>query len=356
VTDTRAPAASGAGDRSRRILALGLYAVFGTLCASIIAQEGHPEAWLALLALPLALVDRRRGLLIGVAFVLGGAWLRVVAGSLDVLSADQLAVSQAAVDVVLEGGNPYGIGYAESVPPGAPFVYGPLMLLWGLTGTWGEVLASIGTLALVAWTRSWVTLAALATFPLFVLITPVGINDSTPGFFITASLLALRTRPVLGGVLLGLAIGLKPYALAWLPGIIGYGGLRATVAAVATSTLAWLPVLWWGPQSFLRSIDLAREVHADSPGGALNIPALRVLAAPVALAALFVRRWTFAVVSGSAIFLIVLFFDAWASFGYWLAVLPITGIALETAASRWRAERAGTPQVATSVAADTDSR
>ena len=33
---------------------------------------------------------------------------------------------------MLAGGNPYGHGFAESVPPGAPFAYGPLALLWYL--------------------------------------------------------------------------------------------------------------------------------------------------------------------------------------------------------------------------------
>jgi hypothetical protein len=342
------PAGARSTSRGRRrlVVALVLYAAFGTLSASILAQEGHPEAWLALAAIPLALIDRWRGVIIGAGMVLGGAWLRVVAGSLDLLSADQLAVSQAAMGIVVQGGNPYGIGYAESVPPGAPFVYGPLMLVWAMTGVWGEILASVGTLALVAWTRSWVTLAAVATFPIFVIITPVGINDSTPGFFITAAMLALRTRPVLGGILLGVAIGLKPYALAWLPGLIGYGGLRAAFGAVVTSVATWLPVLWWGPQSFLRSAELAREVHAASPGGALGIPILRLLAAPLALAALFVRRWSLAVLMGSAIFVIVLFFDTWASFGYWLAVVPITGIALEAVVAGWRADNTGSGQLA----------
>jgi hypothetical protein len=63
------------------------------------------------------------------------------------------------------------------------------------------------------------------------------------------------------------------------------------------------------------------------------------------LAALFVRRWSLAVLAGSAIFVIVLFFDTWASFGYWLAVVPITGIALESAVKGWRADNAGSSHV-----------
>jgi uncharacterized membrane protein len=52
----------------------------------------------------------------------------------------------------------------------------------------------------------------------------LGVNDSTPGLLITAGLLALRQRPFLGGVLLALAAGLKPYAFAWAPAAIAYGG------------------------------------------------------------------------------------------------------------------------------------
>ena len=45
---------------------------------------------------------------------------------------DVLVVSQAATRELLAGGNPYGHGFSESVPPGAPFAYGPLALLWYL--------------------------------------------------------------------------------------------------------------------------------------------------------------------------------------------------------------------------------
>ena len=326
-------------DDGRRVVAVALYSILAIVCAVLIAQEGHPEAWLALIAAPLAFIKRFGGLAIGVALVLGGAWLRFLVGSLGDVAADQLVVTQAAIEIVLQGGNPYGVGYPESVPPGSPFVYGPLMLVWGWTGPWGEALASVATLGLVALTRSWVTLAVLAAFPLFVIITTVGINDSTPGFFITAALLALRTRPLLGGVLLAVAVGLKPYALAWVPGVVAYGGVRAAIGAGVVSAVAWAPLLAWGPTSFMRSTDLAREVHAESPGGALGLPALRILAAPVVLVALLVRRWTVAALSGSAIFIIVLFFDTWASFGYWLAVLPITGIAVEALFTQRWAER-----------------
>ena len=322
-------------------MALGTYAIFGAVSSDLAAKEGHPEAWLALLALPVAALLRFRPVGMAIALVLGGAWLRIVFGSFVELGADQIPVVQSAIDVVLAGGNPYGIGYATSDPPGAPFVYGPLMLLWGWTGIWGEALASVATLALVGLARSWVTLAVMSTFPLFVLITTIGINDSTPGLLITAAMLALRWKPVVAGVLLAVATALKPYALAWLPGLIGVGGVSAGIGALTMSALAWSPLVVWGPGSLLRSVELARQVHAGSAAGGLNMPALRLVAVPLAVAGLVSRNWSLAVLSGSAIFVTVLFFDAWASFGYWLAVLPVTGIALERpSAARWRRWRA----------------
>ena len=321
------------------VLAAACYGIFAILTAQLAATDGHPEAWLAVAVIPVVLFVRSP-LVVALALVAGGAWLRLVIGSFTEPIADQLWVSQAAAEQVLAGGNPYGVGYDVTSPPGAPFVYGPLMLLWGLAGTWGEAIASVATLALVAATRSWVTLALLAAFPLFVIITTIGINDSAPGFFITAAVLALRAWPLGAGVLLAAAVALKPYALAWLPGLVAYGGVRAAAAFVAASAVAWLPVLLWGPLGFLRSVDLAREAQGRFTGGGLGVPALRVLAVPLALLPFVIRRWSVAALSGSAIFAIVLFLDTWASFGYWLAVLPITGIALEGVVVRWRAQRA----------------
>jgi hypothetical protein len=166
-----------------------------------------------------------------------------------------------------------------------------------------------------------------------------GLNDVTPGFFITAGVLALKYRPWLGAVLIAVAAGFKPYAAAWFPGVIGVGGLAGLGALIVTSLLLWLPpALLWGPASIVRSLELAREVHAVS-ANALNIPILRLLALPIAIAALFLKQWWMAAVTGLAIFLIVLFFDFWASLGYLVAVAPITGILLEMGSRHLRQRR-----------------
>jgi hypothetical protein len=58
------------------------------------------------------------------------------------------------------------------------------------------------------------------------------------------------------------------------------------------------------------------------------------------------------VTSGVAIFLIVLYFDHWASLGYLLAVAPIVGICIELAARTLTAGRGGhAPMSATVTAA-----
>ena len=53
---------------------------------------------------------------------------------------------------------------------------------------------------------------------------------------------------------------------------------------------------------------------------------------PLAAAGLLVRRWDHMVLLGSIVFCAYLFLDRWASLGYWLAVLPVAGVALE---ERW---------------------
>ena len=50
------------------------------------------------------------------------------------VGSDVLDVTAAAIDRVLAGLNPYGVGYEQSRPPGSPFPYGPLALLWYVAG------------------------------------------------------------------------------------------------------------------------------------------------------------------------------------------------------------------------------
>ena len=101
--------------------------------------------------------------------------------------------------------------------------------------------------------------------------------------------------------------------------------------------MGWLPVLAWGPASFLHSIELARATH-PSPDNTLNMPALRILAVPLAIVSLLVRSWTMAVLMGSLIFVTMLFLDYWASLGYWMVVGPLVGLIGDRALRRFGIE------------------
>ena len=76
-------------------------------------------------------------------------------------------VTQAAIRTMLDGSNPYGVGIRQSIPPGAPFAYGPLALLWylpSLAAPGGrELLLSDGRRAVLAIRGRPLGLALFAT-------------------------------------------------------------------------------------------------------------------------------------------------------------------------------------------------
>ena len=317
------------------LAALTIYGYLAIQTCVHATSVGHPEGWLALVAVPagLLVIDRPRWG--AVLMCLGGAWLRLTYAGFPETS-DQLIVGNAALELVLAGGNPYGEGFAASMPPGSPFVYGPLALLTAPLRVPGEVLAALGTMLLLGWTRSFITLAIYAAYYVIVQFSATGINDLIPAFLLLAGLLALERHRVAGGVLLAVSVAVKPYGLAWFPAAVGYGGVVTAVALIASSAVLWSPLLAWGVGSFARSAELAARIHDALPTeNALDVPALRVVAIPLAVASLLVRRWSLVVVSGAAIFSTVLFLDHWASFGYVLVVLPLLGIVAE----RWLRER-----------------
>jgi hypothetical protein len=261
-----------------------------------------------------------------------GASLLLRIGFADRCCTDQIIVSQAAWERVLSGEGPYGVGYASTVPPGAPFPYGPLGVIWWVPGPVVEFAAAIGIMALLAWQRAFVTLAVFALWLPSVRPQLIGVNDYSPGLLILLAWLLLRSRPLVGASLLAAAAALKPYAFAWFLPAIGVGGWGVAAVLAGTTALLWSPLLWWGgPAAFLESVRLAAAVH-DVQRDALNLPVLRWLAVPIAVAGLWVRRWEWAVLVGSAVFVIFLFLDYWASRSYWLAVLPVSGMALESLA------------------------
>ncbi|HET9539184.1 MAG TPA: hypothetical protein VFQ46_01145 [Candidatus Limnocylindria bacterium] len=253
-------------------------------------------------------------------------------GFADRCCADQIIVSQSAWERVLSGQGPYGVGYASTIPPGAPFPYGPLAVIWWVPGPVMEFAAALGIMGILAWQRGLATLAVFGLWQASIRPQWVGVNDYSPGLLILIALLLLRSRPLVGAIVLSVAAALKPYAAAWFLPAIGFGGWGVAAVLAGATAVLWSPLLWWGgPAAYLESVRLAAAVHHEQRD-ALNLPLLRWLAVPIAIAGLWVRRWEWAVLVGSAVFAIFLFLDFWASYSYWLAVLPISGLALESLA------------------------
>jgi hypothetical protein len=275
-----------------------------------------------------AVLMRRHPLGMGLCIIGASVALRV-GFMMGFPQADEIIVSQAAWERVLNGGNPYGIGYPGTIPPGAPFPYGPLGLVWWLPGPTVEFVAVVATMLVLVHLRAWLTLAVIAGWHATLTLTFAGINDYSPGLLILIAMLAIRNHRMVGAALLAAAVALKPYAAAWVLPAIGYGGIGFGVTLVAASAILWSPLLLWGPMSYVRSVELARAIHVQ-PRDALNLPVLQWVALPLAFLGLLVRRWETAVLLGSATFVVFLFTDRWASYGYWLAVLPVSGVAIES--------------------------
>src|SRR5687768_15743578 len=125
------------------------------------AVNGRRTAILVwIVAVVLAYLWRSRPVMIAAVIVVASAALRL--HFLGIGFADQITVSQSAWGWVIAGGNPYGIGYESTIPPGAPFPYGPLGLVWWLPGPIIEFAAAIAIMLLLAWRRAWLTLAVMA--------------------------------------------------------------------------------------------------------------------------------------------------------------------------------------------------
>jgi len=163
-----------------------VYAVF--LIVTVLARPMPPG--LAAVATIPALYLVRRHTVAAVAVILAGAMLLRI-DYWGVGNADQLAVTEAAIRAVLDGGNPYGRGYDETLPPGAPFAYGPLALVLHAPGVWAEFVASLIVLLLIARERAWLTLAWLATA-----LVPVALTTRTCPGRLSAAMRA-STRPMI---------------------------------------------------------------------------------------------------------------------------------------------------------------
>ena len=322
---------------SRLDVALVLFAAPTTVMAVGLASvHERPIALIVVPILVAALLLRSRPLAVALAMV--GASIILRLGYLGIGYSTQVDNARNAAERAAGGLSPYGI--LLGAPP-EPYVYGPVGLLWWQPGVAVEFLAAIAVMLILVACRTWLTLALYAGLPFAVYLTTTGVNDYSPGLLIVAGVLLLRTHRYVGAGALALAASVKPYALAWFIPAIGYGGWAVAAVLAGVSAILWSPLLLWGPATFGRSMTLVGDLHPEQ-ANALNLPILRWLAVPLELAGAFVRRWDAMVLLGSAVFCVFLFLDRWASLGYWLAVLPAAGIAIE---SRWSAANAGSLSV-----------
>lgn len=254
---------------------------------------------------------------------------------------DVLTVTGMAIDHVLAGGNPYGVGYPGPSPTGAPFAYGPLALLWYLPSTDAQIVergVSLFILLLLAVRGRPLGLAVYAASSVLLVTASDGSNDTSAGLFLLIALLAAQRSALAGGALLGLAVAFKPYALAWLPPLVVFWGPGAALLGFGAVALAtWGPVLLiWGPGSVLTSLRLAEAVHGRAyyslAYGLSTDPALRPLLESSRFVAggllagaswLVVRSPASMILWGTAIFLVTLFAGHWSTFAYFAALAPV---------------------------------
>jgi hypothetical protein len=262
-------------------------------------------------------------------------------------SSDVADVTGFAILSTLADGNPYGVGYYISRPPGAAFPYGPVALLWYFP-VWRDpaMLEFLVSIALTCYfgvraaNGRPIGLALFALAPPLVLAAMDGSNDTSAGLFILAALAVGSKRPMIGAVILAVAVAFKPYAIAWLPALVAWAGLPALVAFAGASVVAWSPVLFvWGVDSYLRSLAMAQETHVRQsywslaaiwdgivPGAAPRaLETVRYfLAGSVAiLGAMRVRSIDGVIVVGTVAFAIAQFGGYFGSYVYVAAVAPI---------------------------------
>jgi hypothetical protein len=289
------------------------------------------------------------------AAAVGGGW------------SDVMLVTDAAMRTMLAGQSPYGIGYPESIPPGAPFAYGPIALLWYLPAQGGpgrlETLLTLAIVVVLAIRGRPLGLALYATLPPLLVTATDGSNDTSAGVLLLIALVVAQRAPIAGGVLLAVAAAFKPYAVAWLPPLLAYAGVTGPLLAFLVGSIAawgWA-VIAWGPRPILDSLGNAEGVHAV-PYYSLawvakdlwNMPqaswSVFRYAAGLAVAIIGWREVRTArsfVVLGCAIFVVTLFAGWWSTFAYLAALAPLVcwhlddWLGLEPLRVRWPGDPVG---------------
>jgi hypothetical protein len=257
---------------------------------------------------------------------------------------DVMDVVASAIRHVAIGDNPYGVGYTASRPPGAPYAYGPLPLLWYAPlqedGWELELIMACLVLTLLAIRGKLLGLAFYAVGPTLVATSGDGSNDTSAGVLLLLALVVAERRPRLGAVLLAVAVAFKPYAAAWAPAFFVWGGWSVFAIFVASSVVLWSPVLFiWGIGSFLRSLDLADKIHGvtywslgelfesvfhrGAPRDLFN--QFRIVLGTVTAAATL--RWARSIdgviLAGTLVYLVTLYAGFWSTYAYFGAIAPI---------------------------------
>jgi hypothetical protein len=289
------------------------------------------------------------------AAAVGGGW------------SDVMLVTDAAIRTMLAGQSPYGIGYPESIPPGAPFAYGPIALLWYLPAQGGpgrlETLLTFTIVVVLAIRGRPLGLALYATLPPLLVTATDGSNDTSAGVLLLIALVVAQRAPIAGGVLLAVAAAFKPYAVAWLPPLLAYAGVTGPLLAFLVGSIAawgWA-VIAWGPRPILDSLGNAEGVHAV-PYYSLAWVAKDLWSMPQASWSAFryaaglavailgwreVRTARSFVVLGCAIFVVTLFAGWWSTFAYLAALAPLVcwhlddWLGLEPLRVRWPGDPVG---------------
>jgi hypothetical protein len=309
------PARAGAG-------ALMTVAV---LFATVVAARRWRLGWLAIL------------ILLGV-----GIALRL--GAFEYTVSDVLDVTGDALRRALLGQGPWGHGFDVSRPTGAPFPYGPLALFWYLPAIGDprqlELFVSCAILGLLAVRGRPVGLAVYATAPTLILTATDGSNDTSAGLLILLAFVLAARRPWLGAVALAAAVAFKPYAAAWAPGLLLYGGLPALAAFALASLALWLPsTLSWGLGNYLTSLRMADATHTSTywsvgvvyeqiagrsaPQETLNRLRLIFGAATLVYGLRLARSLDGVLLAGTLVFAVVMFGGYWGSYAYLAAIAPI---------------------------------
>jgi hypothetical protein len=274
--------------------------------------------------------------------LVAGVALRL--GVPDHRASDVLDVTGFALRQAFLGVNPWGHGFDISRPPGAPLPYGPLGIFWYTPAPNDprslELLVSCTILALLAVRGRPVGLAVYAAGPTLILTATDGSNDTSAGLLILLALVLAAKRPWLGAAVLAAAVAFKPYAAAWVPGLMVFGGIPALIAFGAATLAIWAPsALTWGLDKYLTSVRGTEDTHhstywslgvvweeitqRSAPKELLNRARL-VVAAVVALVSLpFIRSIDAVILSGVLVFSILMFGGYWGSYAYLGAIAPI---------------------------------